>query len=100
MRTAHAGDVIVIPAGQVHADPWATKAGPATITSLLSPAGPEWVDFGIRLGRATRSGQLSGRGQPPLPVVMRIVHESGADVFAPGIPAALAAVGRLLWRDR
>jgi mannose-6-phosphate isomerase-like protein (cupin superfamily) len=107
-RTAHAGDVIVIPAGHTHADPWATKSGPATITSLLSPAGQQWVDFGIRLGRATRRGHLSGRGQPPLPVVMRIVHDSGADVLAPGIPAALqrrvaipalAAIGRLFWRE-
>jgi mannose-6-phosphate isomerase-like protein (cupin superfamily) len=107
-RTAHAGDVIVVPAGTVHADPWATKAGPATITSLLSPAGPEWIDFGIRLGRATRQGQLTGRGQPPLPVVMRIVHETGADVLAPALPAvlqrhvaipALAAIGRLFWRE-
>lgn len=108
VRTAHAGDVIVFPAGTVHADPWATRAGPATVTSLLSPAGPEWIDFGIRVGRVTRAGQLTRRGQPPLPVVMRIVHETGADVLAPGLPAglqrrlaipALAAIGRLLWRD-
>jgi mannose-6-phosphate isomerase-like protein (cupin superfamily) len=107
-RTAQAGDVIVVPAGTVHADPWATKAGPATITSLLSPAGPEWIDFGIRVGRATQQGQLTGRGQPPLPVVMRIVHETGADVLAPALPAvlqrhvaipALAAIGRLFWRE-
>jgi mannose-6-phosphate isomerase-like protein (cupin superfamily) len=107
VRTATAGDVIVFPAGTVHADPWATKNGPATVTSLLSPAGPEWIDFGLRVGRATRSGQLTRRGQPPLPVVMRIVHETGADVLAPGLPAALqrrvaipalAAIGRLFWR--
>lgn len=108
LRTASAGEVIVIPAGTVHADPWATKDGPATVTSILSPAGPEWVDFGIRIGQATRRGVLTGRGQPPLPVVMRIVHETGADVLAPGLPAvlqrrlaipALAAIGRLFWRE-
>jgi len=108
LRTARAGDVLVFPAGTVHADPWATKDGPATVTSLLSPAGPEWIDFGLRVGRATRSGQLTRSGQPPLPVVMRIVHETGADVLAPALPAALqrrlaipalAALGRLLWRD-
>lgn len=107
IRTAGAGEVIVVPAGTVHADPWATRAGPATITSLLSPAGPEWVDFGIRVGQATRLGQLTRHGQPPLPVVMRIVHESGADVLAPVLPSALqrwlviptlAAIGRLIWR--
>lgn len=108
LRTARAGEVVVVPAGAVHADPWATKAGPATVTSLLSPAGPEWVDFGIRIGQATRNGVLTGRGQPPLPVVMRIVHETGADVLAPGLPAvlqrrlaipALAAIGRRFWRE-
>jgi hypothetical protein len=39
---------------------------------------------------------------------MRIVHETGADVLAPVLPAAvqrrlaipaLAAIGRLFWRD-
>jgi mannose-6-phosphate isomerase-like protein (cupin superfamily) len=108
LRTASAGDVIVFPAGTVHADPWATKAGATTVTSLLSPAGPEWVDFGIRVGQATRRGVLTRHGQPPLPVVMRIVHETGADVLAPVLPAmlqrrlaipALAALGRLFWRD-
>lgn len=108
VRTARAGDVIVVPAGTVHADPWASKDGPATVTSLLSPAGPEWTSFGIRVGGATASGQLTGRGQPPLPVVMRIVHETGTDVLAPLLPAglqrriaipALAAIGRLLWRE-
>jgi len=108
VRTACAGDVIVFPAGTVHADPWATKDGPATVTSLLSPAAPEWIDFGLRIGRATRSGQLTRSGQPPLPLVMRIVHETGADVLAPALPAALqrrvaipalAALGRLFWRD-
>ena len=108
VRTAYAGDVVVFPAGTVHADPWATKDGPATVTSLLSPAGPEWIDFGLRLGRATRGGQLTRRGQPPLPVVMRIVHETGADVLAPALPAwlqrrvaipTLAAIGRLFWRE-
>ena len=108
LRMAHAGDVIVVPAGTVHADPWATKDGPATVTSLLSPSGPEWTDFGFRVGRATRSGHLTRRGQPPLPVVMRIVHETGADVLAPFLPAVLqrrlaipvlAAIGRLFWRD-
>lgn len=108
VRTAIAGDVIVFPAGTVHADPWATKAGAATVTTLLSPAGPEWVDFGIRVGRATRHGQLTRRGQPAMPVVMRIVHETGADVLAPLLPAwlqrrlvipALAAIGRLFWRE-
>lgn len=107
VRTAHSGDVIVVPAGTVHADPWATKDGPATITSLLSPAAPEWVDFGLRIGQATRRGQLTRSGQPPLPVVMRIVHETGADVLAPALPAALqrrvaipalAALGRLFWK--
>jgi mannose-6-phosphate isomerase-like protein (cupin superfamily) len=108
VRTARAGDVIVIPAGTVHADPWATKAGPATVTSLLSPAGPEWIQFGLRVGRATRRGQLTRHGQPPLPVVMKIVHEAGVDVLAPGLPAALqrrvaipalAAIGRLFWKE-
>jgi mannose-6-phosphate isomerase-like protein (cupin superfamily) len=108
IRTAHAGDVIVVPAGTVHADPWATKSGPATITSLLSPAGPEWVHFGRRVGDATHLGVLTRHGQPPLPVVMRIVHETGADVLAPVLPAALqrwfaipalAALGRLFWRE-
>ena len=108
LRTAVAGEVIVSPAGTVHADPWATKAGPATVTTLLSPAGPEWVDFGIRVGRATRQGRLTRRGQPPLPVVMAIVHATGADVLAPLLPVwlqrwvtipALAAIGRLLWRQ-
>jgi len=108
VRTAYAGDVVVFPAGTVHADPWATKDGPATVTSLLSPAGPEWIDFGLRLGRAIRGGRLTRRGQPPLPVVMRIVHETGADVLAPALPAALqrrfaipalAAIGRLFWRE-
>jgi mannose-6-phosphate isomerase-like protein (cupin superfamily) len=108
LRTARAGDVLVFPAGTVHADPWATKDGPATVTSLLSPAGPEWIDFGLRVGGATRSGQLTRRGQPPLPVVMRIVHETGTDVLAPLLPAALqrrlaipalATIGRLFWRD-
>lgn len=108
VRTAYAGDVIVFPAGTVHADPWATTDGPATVTSLLSPAGAEWIEFGVRLGQATRAGQLNRRGQPPLPVVMRIVHETGADVLAPVLPAALqrrlaipalAAIGRMLWRD-
>jgi mannose-6-phosphate isomerase-like protein (cupin superfamily) len=108
VRTAGAGDVLVFPAGTVHADPWATRAGPATVTSLLSPAGPEWVQFGLRLGLITRGGRLTRRGQPPLPVVMRIVHESGADVLAPGLPGrlqrrlaipALAAIGRLFWKE-
>lgn len=108
VRTAQAGDVIVVPAGTIHADPWATKDGPATVTTLLSPAGPEWIDFGLRVGAATCKAQLTRRGQPPLPVVMRIVHETGADVLAPGLPAwvqrrlaipALAAVGRTFWRD-
>lgn len=107
VRTAHSGDVIVVPAGTVHADPWATRDGPATITTLLSPAAPEWVDFGLRIGQATRRGQLTRSGQPPLPVVMRIVHETGADVLAPALPAALqrriaipalAALGRLFWK--
>lgn len=108
IRTARAGEVIVFPAGTVHADPWATKDGPATVTSLLSPAGPEWVQFGMRLGRITRHGPLTGSGQPPLPVVMKIVHETGVDILAPGLPAAfqrrwvipaLAAIGRLFWRE-
>jgi mannose-6-phosphate isomerase-like protein (cupin superfamily) len=108
LRTAVAGDVIVIPAGTVHSDPWATKSGPATVTTLLSPAGPEWVDFGIKVGQATRQGRLTRRGQPPLPVVMAIVHATGADVLAPLLPAwlqrwvvvpALAMIGRLFWRE-
>lgn len=108
LHTARAGDVVRFPAGSVHADPWATRAGPATITSVLSPAAPEWIDFGMRLGAVTRSGKLNRHGQPPLPVVMRIVHEAGADVLAPGVPArvqrravipGLAAVGRTLWRN-
>jgi len=108
LRTARAGDVIVIPAGTVHADPWATKDGSATVTSILSPAGPEWVRFGIRVGEATRRGVLTRHGQPPLPVLMKIVHESGADVLAPFLPAvvqrrlaipALAAIGRRFWRE-
>jgi mannose-6-phosphate isomerase-like protein (cupin superfamily) len=108
VRTARAGEVVVFPAGSVHADPWATKAGPATVTSLLSPAGPEWIRFGLRVGRATRRGQLTRRGQPPLPVVMKLVHETGVDVLASGLPAALqrrvaipalAAIGRLFWRE-
>ncbi|GAA5168891.1 hypothetical protein GCM10023321_63610 [Pseudonocardia eucalypti] len=108
VRTARAGDVVVVPAGTVHTDPWATKAGPATITSLLSPAGAEWIEFGLRVGRATRRGQLTRNGQPPLPLMMRIVHETGADVLAPGLPAALqrrvaipalAAIGRLFWKE-
>lgn len=108
LRTATAGEVLVFPAGAVHADPWATKDGPATITTLLSPAGPEWIEFGLAIGAATRSGHLTRRGQPPLPLVMRIVHETGADVLAPVLPAALqrrvaipalAAIGRIFWRD-
>jgi mannose-6-phosphate isomerase-like protein (cupin superfamily) len=107
LRTAQAGDVLLFPAGTVHADPWATKQGPATVTTLLSPAGPEWIGFGRRVGEVTRRGQLTRHGQPPLPVVMRVVHETGADVLAPGLPAALqrrvaipalAAIGRLFWR--
>jgi mannose-6-phosphate isomerase-like protein (cupin superfamily) len=107
-RTARAGDVIVVPAGTVHADPWATKAGPATVTTLLSPAAPGWVEFGQGVGRATRRGQLTRHGQPPLPLVMKIVHDSGVDVLAPGLPAALqrriaipalAAIGRLFWKE-
>ncbi|WP_327097529.1 cupin domain-containing protein [Nocardia vinacea] len=106
-RTARAGDVFLFPAGTVHADPWATKAGPATVTSLLSPAVPAWIEFGLRVGRLTRSGQLTRRGQPPLPVLMKIVHETGVDVLALGLPAglqrrlaipALAAIGRLFWK--
>jgi mannose-6-phosphate isomerase-like protein (cupin superfamily) len=108
VRTARAGDVVVFPAGTVHADPWATKAGPATVTSLLSPAGPEWIQFGMRLGRITNQGPLTRSGQPPLPVVMKIVHETAVDILAPGLPAALqrrlaipalAAIGRLFWRQ-
>lgn len=108
VRTAYAGEVLMFPAGTIHADPWATKDGPATVTTLLSPAAPAWVDFGLRVGRATHGGHTNRRGQPPLPVVMRIVHETGADVLAPGLPAwlqrriaipVLAAVGRLFWRD-
>ena len=107
LRTARGGDVLVFPAGTVHADPWATKAGSATITSMLSPAGPEWIAFGLRLGLLTRGGRLTRHGQPPLPMVMRIVSQTGADVLAPGLPAglqrrvaipALAAIGRL-WRE-
>ena len=106
VRTARTGEVIVFPAGTVHADPWATQDGPATVASLLSPAGPEWIQFGMRLGRITREGPLTRSGQPPLPVVMKIVHETGVDILAPGLPAtlqrrtaipALAAVGRLFW---
>lgn len=108
LRTAKTGETIVFPAGTLHADPWATKHGPATVTTLLSPAGPEWIEFGLRVGAATRGGQLTRRGQPPLPVVMRIVHETGADVLAPFLPAmlqrrlaipTLAAIGRAFWRE-
>jgi len=107
VRTARTGDVVVVPAGTVHADPWASKDGPATVTTLLSAA-PEWVTFGVRVGEATRAGQLTRNGQPPLPVVMRIVHETGADVLAPALPAALqrrvaipalAAIGRRFWKE-
>jgi hypothetical protein len=61
----------------------------------------------MRLGRITRHGPLTRNGQPPLPVVMKIVHETGVDILAPGLPAALqrrtaipalAAIGRLFWR--
>lgn len=108
VRTARAGDIVVIPAGAVHADPWASREGPATVTTLLSPAGPEWIEFGVLLGTATRNGRLTRRGQPPLPVVMEIVHRSGADVLAPGVPGslqrrvaipALAAIGRTFWKE-
>nr|WP_271209298.1 cupin domain-containing protein [Rhodococcus wratislaviensis]GLK33802.1 hypothetical protein GCM10017611_06450 [Rhodococcus wratislaviensis] len=107
-RIARAGDVLVFPSGTVHADPWATKSGPATVTSLLSPAVPAWIEFGLRVGRLTQSRQITRRGQPPLPVLMRIVQETGVDVLAPGLPAglqrqlaipALAAIGRLFWKE-
>lgn len=106
LRKATAGDVLVIPAGSVHADPWATGDGAATMTTLLRPAAPEWLTFGLRLGRLTREGPLTRRGQPPLPVVMDVVHETGADVLAAGLPTRLqrhvttpmlAAVGRRVW---
>lgn len=105
-RSAEAGHVVVIEAGSVHSDPWATREGPAAVTTLLRPAAPEWLAFGLRLGRLTREGPLTRRGQPPLPVVMDVVRQSGADVFAAGLPAwlqrymttpVLAAVGRTLW---
>jgi mannose-6-phosphate isomerase-like protein (cupin superfamily) len=106
LRRARAGDVLVIPAGSVHSDPWATRAGAATVTTLLRPAAPEWLAFGLRLGRLTREGPLTRRGQPPLAVVMDLVQQSGADVLAAGLPAALqrrvttpilAAIGRSVW---
>ncbi len=104
-RTARPGDVVVVPAGTPHVDPWATADGPATVTTLLGPAAPEWLAFGLHLGRATRAGRLTRRGQPPLPAVMAAVHASGADVLAAGLPAALqqrvttpalAALGRAM----
>jgi len=106
MRTADAGDVIVIGAGSVHTDPWATRDGAVAVTTLLRPAAPEWLAFGLRLGQLTREGPLTRRGQPPLAVVMDAVRGSGADVFAAGLPTGLqrhvttpmlAALGRGLW---
>lgn len=104
---AAAGDVLVIPAGAVHSDPWATRQGAVKVMTLLRPAAPEWVAFGLRLGRLTHEGPLNRRGQPPLPVVMDVVRQSQADVLAAGLPGwlqrhltipTLAAVGRLIWR--
>src|SRR5581483_11896998 len=89
VRKATAGDVIVFPAGSVHTDPWATRAAPVRLMTLLRPAAPEWLAFGLELGRVTRSGPLNRHGQPPLPVVMNLVQQSGADVFAAALPTAL-----------
>lgn len=106
LRRAGAGDVIVIGAGSVHTDPWATREGAVTVTTLLRPAAPEWLAFGLRLGQLTREGPLTRRGQPPLAVVMNVVRQSGADVLAAGLPTwlqryvttpILAAVGRTIW---
>jgi mannose-6-phosphate isomerase-like protein (cupin superfamily) len=106
LRRAGAGDVIVIGAGTVHTDPWATRDGAVAVTTLLRPAAPEWLAFGLRLGELTRQGPLTRRGQPPLAVLMNVVRQSGADVLAAGLPAwlqryvttpTLAAVGRGFW---
>jgi mannose-6-phosphate isomerase-like protein (cupin superfamily) len=106
VRKAAAGEVIVIGAGSVHSDPWATTDEPLRVMTLLRPAAPEWIAFGLRLGRLTREGTLTRRGQPPLAVVMDLIHQTGADVLAAGLPAVvqrtmttpmLAAVGRRVW---
>jgi mannose-6-phosphate isomerase-like protein (cupin superfamily) len=106
VRKATAGAVIVIGAGSVHSDPRSTRDDPARVMTLLGPAAPEWIAFGLRLGRLTREGLLTRRGQPPLAVVMDIVHQTGADVLAAGLPTLLqrhvttpmlAAVGRRVW---
>ena len=106
LRKATAGDVLVISAGSVHTDPWATRESAVKVTTLLRPAAPEWLAFGLQLGRLTREGPLTRRGQPPLAVVMDAVNQTGADILAAGLPTRLqrslttpmfAAVGRRVW---
>ena len=89
LRTAHAGEVVVIDPGTAHMDPWADADGPLEVTVLLAPADPTWLEFGMRLGEAIQGGPLNRQGQMPLPALMGAVHRSGADVFAAGLPAGL-----------
>jgi hypothetical protein len=103
VRTAHAGEAIRFASGGFHMDPWA-MGEPATVLTYLGPASAQWLELGIRLGEMTEKGHLTSRGQPPLDSFMRAVHESGADVWAAGLPTVLqrtittptiAAVARL-----
>lgn len=105
LRRASAGSVIRVPAGVPHSDPWATRSGEMTVLTLLSPGGRELLDFGLGLAEMTARGNLDRFGQPPLPTLMRLVHDAGADVHAAGLPTALqkkvttpalAALGRRL----
>jgi len=102
-RMATAGQVIRYKAGGAHMDPWAAKGQPATVMTFLSPASGQWFELGLRIGRMTERGHLTSRGQPPLDAFMRAVHETGADVWAAGLPTflqrwittpAIAAVAR------
>ena len=89
LRTARAGDVVTIPKGATHLDPWATAAAPVRMTVLLRPAAPAWLQFGLRLGEAIRHGRLNLQGQMRLVPLMEAVHVTGADVLAAGLPSGL-----------
>ena len=103
-RTAIAGQVIQYKAGAAHMDPWAANGQPARVMTFLSPASTPWIELGMRIGRMTKHGHLTSRGQPPLDAFMGAVHETGADVWAAGLPTflqrwittpAIAAVARI-----